>query len=581
MQPIQKVGSSSIYARLERRLELETPNRRMSVDKTRAKGRAQENAGGTQTDQVSHTLPSEKPHSSSLACSGPDRQESRRSASCLSEKEQLKPSVNHTVCIDAAAVQEGRAIPFVTPNTEEIWRQDCVKMPFSNFSLQTKMKSGLCRHEVKVRRWEVIKAALDNTKFETSKDLENAIKQYNQKYAHLWTFTGLYKHLDQLPGAERQYLLRQLLPEMAKLALRLPDLCSKPIPLLKRGKSQAITMSQEQIACLLANAFFCTFPHRNSTQLNSEYITFPDINFSRLFARSSQRTTEKLKTIFCYFSMVTENMPTGLVTFQRCCLHEAVKWKRSQCKLTQLQVCQEGRIEEEGCDLLQVDFAAPMVGGGVLSSGLVQEEIRFLINPELIAARLFTEKLEDNECLLVTGAQRYSDYGGYSDSYRWLRYHNDETPRDPWLRRHTQIVAIDAINFQNPADQYKPHYLERELNKAYCGFSCHVIPAWRHSAVATGNWGCGAYKGDAKLKALIQIMAAAQAQRDVLYFTFGDSTLTRSLSEMHQLLQRMDVRVGQLYNLLEKYSRHDSGIRKGRDLYEFIQSSLNCLKGRI
>lgn len=35
-----------------------------------------------------------------------------------------------------------------------------------------------------------------------------------------------------------------------------------------------------QAACLLANAFFCTFPRRNS-QKHSEYSTFPDINFNR------------------------------------------------------------------------------------------------------------------------------------------------------------------------------------------------------------------------------------------------------------------------------------------------------------
>lgn len=52
---------------------------------------------------------------------------------------------------------------------------------------------------------------------------------------------------------------------------------------------------------------------------------------------------------------------------------------------------------------VQVDFASSWIGGGVLSSGLVQEEILFLINPELIVSRLFTEKLEDNECLIITG----------------------------------------------------------------------------------------------------------------------------------------------------------------------------------
>lgn len=55
--------------------------------------------------------------------------------------------------------------------------------------------------------------------------------------------------------------------------------------------------------------------------------------------------------------------------------------------------------------LLQVDFANRMVGGGVTGLGLVQEEIRFLINPELIVSRLFTEALEHNECLIITGKQ--------------------------------------------------------------------------------------------------------------------------------------------------------------------------------
>ena len=35
-----------------------------------------------------------------------------------------------------------------------------------------------------------------------------------------------------------------------------------------------------QVACLLANAFFCTFPRRNSYK-HSEYSSFPDINFNR------------------------------------------------------------------------------------------------------------------------------------------------------------------------------------------------------------------------------------------------------------------------------------------------------------
>ena len=47
--------------------------------------------------------------------------------------------------------------------------------------------------------------------------------------------------------------------------------------------------------------------------------------------------------------------------------------------------------------MLEIDFANAFVGGGVIGGGCVQEEIRFLICPELIVSRLFTERLQDNE----------------------------------------------------------------------------------------------------------------------------------------------------------------------------------------
>ncbi len=46
----------------------------------------------------------------------------------------------------------------------------------------------------------------------------------------------------------------------------------------------------------------------------------------------------------------------------------------------------------------------------MLGRGCVQEEIRFLVCPELLISLLFTEKLEDNECLIMTGPERYSNY---------------------------------------------------------------------------------------------------------------------------------------------------------------------------
>jgi poly(ADP-ribose) glycohydrolase len=75
--------------------------------------------------------------------------------------------------------------------------------------------------------------------------------------------------------------LSSLIPKVVQLALQLPDLITGPIPLLKRQSNKSISLSQLQVASLLANAFFCTFPRRNSTNPQSEFGLFPNINFNR------------------------------------------------------------------------------------------------------------------------------------------------------------------------------------------------------------------------------------------------------------------------------------------------------------
>lgn len=78
----------------------------------------------------------------------------------------------------------------------------------------------------------------------------------------------------------------------------------QPIPLLKRGMRHTVTMTQQQAACLLANAFFCTYPRRNQRRAGSEYGSYPEINFNRLFG-SGKVLRAKLDFIFHYFRRVT------------------------------------------------------------------------------------------------------------------------------------------------------------------------------------------------------------------------------------------------------------------------------------
>ncbi|XP_020652509.3 poly(ADP-ribose) glycohydrolase [Pogona vitticeps] len=502
-------------------------------------------------------------------------EEMRRMPMCGTRLPHLRSSANHTVTIRVDLLKEGEAPkPFPT-HYKDTWDNKHVKMPCSEQNLYpVEDENG---ERTAGSRWELIQTSLLK-KFTSSRDLKEAILRYNVAYAKKWDFAALTDFCDKvLEDAEAQHLFQSILPDMVKLALSLPSICTQPIPLLKQKMNHSITMSQEQTASLLANAFFCTFPRRNA-KMKSEYSSYPDINFNRLFEGRSPRKPEKLKTLFCYFRRVTEKKPIGLVTFTRQCLQEFPDWERSQTKMSRLHITYEGTIESNGHGMLQVDFANRFVGGGVTGAGLVQEEIRFLINPELIVSRLITEVLDHNECLIITGTEQYSEYTGYAETYLWARSHEDETPRDEWQRRCTEIVAIDAFHFRRFLDQFAPEKIRRELNKAYCGFSRSGVPSHHLSAVATGNWGCGAFGGDARLKALIQMMAAAEAGRDVVYFTFGDAELMRDIYSMHTFLIEKGQTVGDVYRLLLRYYNEEcrccSTPRPEVKLYTFIYSTV-------
>ena len=244
-------------------------------------------------------------------------------------------------------------------------------------------------------------------------------------------------------------------------------------------------------------------------------------------------------------------------------------WENSGVEFRDLYVTSDGSIEVEGEGFLQVDFANRMVGGGVVGNGCVQEEIRFLLCPEMIVARLFTEKLDANESLLVIGAERYNSYSGYASTFKFTGNFNDFTPRDRWGRRYCEMVAIDAHVFHCYKDQFKGPSLKRELVKAYCGFRQKAQQA--KIAVATGNWGCGAFGGDVYLKSLLQLIAASQAGRDVVYFTFRDEELVEKLRDMHEYLRNNKVTVGKLWSYLVKYGNLLKSKTEHVPLYPYLK----------
>ncbi|TNN07361.1 Poly(ADP-ribose) glycohydrolase isoform 1 [Schistosoma japonicum] len=501
----------------------------------------------------------------------------------------LQPSRTHKVFFRCDSNSEKPPVPF-PDDYHDRWDGLYVRMPCSPESVYPVCEGGA---NYLSSRWIFIEKALRN-KIKCSTDLKEAILSYNSRFKSYWDFKAL-EHLcmmNLIPDGGNDNFFANTLPGICSLAINLPIFVTKPIPLLTSRKECSLTLSQLQIASLLANALFCTFPRRNCHGQDTEYVNFPQINFSNLLSArtesklSANRTlhvkVEKLRCVLHYFYRVLQKFPTGSVTFTRRSLGGlAPDWLGSELTFDQLRlhVNATGSINDAGPNTLQVDFANSYLGGGVLNSGCLQEEIMFVLRPELLISCLFVERLEFDETLIIEGAEQYSVGSGYADDFCWAGDFNHSDcgmKRDKWGRWSYAVVAMDATKYNSRLKQYNSKEMLRELNKAYCGFSDDLFPERKlPPVVATGNWGCGAFKGDMELKCILQMMACLQAKKSLAYYTFGDKKFCDRIFEIYTLLSSEKVTVGRLWRILDKISGVD--FIKNHSVFDFISQTLKCM----
>ena len=311
---------------------------------------------------------------------------------------EMQPGLSHFVAFQMPDPKEVTLNSFLTPPSpspsmfSDIWDHYHVRMPCSSHSTYT--HTSLMGTSIKKSRWEKICKVLSSP-IPDSYAMETAILAYfpGRPFDVLHAFFEEHASV-----SERELFFSKILPGIVNLALKLPHICTRPLPYLKQNVPYSVTLSQLQASSLLANAFLCTFPPR--------FPSYPNINFNSLFSGScfcSRIHAAKFRCIFEYFFRCLNDVLGGTLSYTRSCSVAGHDWRRSEVKLRNIDMRVRGTIEDDGIAMRQVDFANCVIGGGVLSNGAVQEEIRFMICPELILSRLFTERLLDHEALLVTG----------------------------------------------------------------------------------------------------------------------------------------------------------------------------------
>lgn len=196
----------------------------------------------------------------------------------------------------------------------------------------------------------------------------------------------------------------------------------------------------------------------------------------------------------------------------------------STVPLVEMIVRRKGTFEDDAPALLQTDFANKFIGSSVLEGGAVQEQIRFSINPECLVSIGLNEVMRDDEAIIITGAERISNYKGYDKSFTFTGRAVDKTPFDAQGRRATTIVGIDAIKYNQFAPlQFSEAAMLRDIGKAYAGYAISDAElGYKCEGVATGNWGCGAFHGAVDLKSMLLWIVVSLTGRTAHYFPYGD-----------------------------------------------------------
>jgi len=280
-------------------------------------------------------------------------------------------------------------------------------------------------------------------------------------------------------------------------------------------------------------------------------MNFPTFCFIDVLQAAGIQQFAKLKCMINYFRRILSEEPKGNVIFTRQVIDTFPNWSNSKLNFTNLVVEGEGKAIEDAKNQLQVDFANKVIGGGVLQSGCAQEEVRFSIAPECLVSLLFTEVLQPNEAVFITGAEQYCSYTGYGRTFTYVGDYVDTIDKLSDGTPNVTIVAIDAFPHMGGKDfQFSMPAIIRELNKAFTGFYSNTskIP------IATGNWGGGAFGGDPHLKFIIQLMATSQCSRDITYYTFGNPELLEDkLRTFHAKIRNQSI--SQVYSAIELYCK--------------------------
>jgi poly(ADP-ribose) glycohydrolase len=393
----------------------------------------------------------------------------------------------------------------------------------------------------------------------------------------------------------------ELLPTIIRSAQRVEGLLvgefGAPIlPAIVQNENKEITISRTLCHALLSAGFLGLLQSK-------EAFGFGDLCFTGLMFTGDVISAERILCQLIYFEYCRRHFDGGksfppkdnAVTFKRIALLGAEpRWAEMQQPLVPSLPAGSDASSTASCSIViddlhpmedvpatvQVDFANKQLMIGRLIPSMTQEEVMFSIRPECFVSLILFDTLLAQEAVLMYGARQFCRYSGYLDTFRVTGVADDEgfKAETPEQARLPIIVAIDAI--VNMGNQYQNAMLRRDLAKAFAGFCS--LPA--DAVIATGNWGCGAFRGDPILKFVQQLMAVAANDltaspgvipvRRVVYCTFKKPQLALQLQAILKRLAANKVSIAEVYAWLMEFAQLDDE-GTAPTFADFLRTKLN------
>jgi hypothetical protein len=328
---------------------------------------------------------------------------------------------------------------------------------------------------------------------------------------------------------------------------------SPPVNTMMIGPTHCL-LTKLQCYCIMSLSFLSIFPRASMGCVDASG-DLPSMNLNEMFEMYDPSpvgpivNAEKLLMFFEYYAisahrafregdpkMVSDRF--GVVFIRGITPRNIPPFGDSKfrdCAMGDLSVMELRKSIDDQKHTIRVDFANAIVGGASLSFGCVQEEIMFAECPEMNCARWMNPTMKENEAILICRAEQYSTHAGYAHSLIYQGPHQDGEADI----LSSAVLAVDAYDYRGRSTgvQYSPKAIEREFNKLAaamdaCEVARVVYGIQLPSTICTGNWGCGVFRGDAELKAIVQWLTFSIFGMKTLYCPFDNAALQQRLKDI-------------------------------------------------